>query len=85
MNLDDTEAHIFLLVKASDWWGNEQVNELNWVIATIILTSSIATAATWRYNCPSNQQLRPDKSYKPSGCLKRMAYTLQSQKYQIDD
>jgi hypothetical protein len=29
MNLDDTEAHIFLLVKASDWWGNEQVNELN--------------------------------------------------------
>jgi hypothetical protein len=40
---------------------------MNFIIAMIILAASIATAATWSYDCPSIEQFRPDISYKLFG------------------
>ena len=61
---NDAEECIYSEVKSSDWWWNDQVCYLNFVIATMILTASLATAAAWSYECPQIRQFRPDTSYK---------------------
>jgi len=61
--LNDTEERVYSKVKSSNWWWNEQVNYLNFVIATTILTTSMAMAASLSYDCPFIQQFRPDTTY----------------------
>jgi hypothetical protein len=41
------EECIYSEAKSIDWWWNELVSQLHFVIATIILTTSVAMAATW--------------------------------------
>jgi hypothetical protein len=72
-------------VKSSDWCWNYQVRELNFVIATIILIASLATAAAWYYNCPVIRQFRPDTSYTLLGRQEEMASIFESQKHRLDD
>jgi len=43
----DAEESNYQEVTSNDWWWNEQLCMLNFVIATIILTTSIATVADW--------------------------------------
>jgi hypothetical protein len=62
--LNDAEQHIYSVVKSYDWWWNEQLRLLNFVIAMMSLTAALATAATWRYDCPFIQMFRPDTSSK---------------------
>ena len=77
---DDTEEHIYSQVKSSDWWWNELVVWSNFVIATWFLTTSIAMAASWSYDCPLIWQFRPDTSYKLFGGQEGMASIFESQK-----
>jgi len=63
---NNAEEHIYSEVKSHDWLWNEQVHFLYCMIATMISTTSIATAAAWSYDCHLIWQLRPDTSYKLS-------------------
>jgi len=85
MELNDTEKRINLEVKSTDWWWNEQESQLKFVIATMILTASIATAATWRYNCPFTLLFRADTSYKLSGRQEEMVSIYESWKHWLND
>jgi len=78
---NDAEEHIYSDEKSSDWWWNDQVCKLNFVIATIILTSSISTAAAWSYDCPFIQQFRPDTSSKLFRRQGDMASIVESRKH----
>jgi hypothetical protein len=49
---NDAKERIHSEVKSSDWWWNEEVGELNFVIAMMILIASLATVAAWSYDCP---------------------------------
>jgi hypothetical protein len=49
---NDAEEHIDSEVKSSDWWWNELVRWLNFVTATMFVTTSISMAAAWSNNCP---------------------------------
>jgi len=82
---NDAEECIYSHMKSSDWWWNEQVRQLNLVIATMILTASIATAVAWSYDCPFIRHCRPDTSYKPFGRQERMASIFESQQHQLND
>ena len=82
---NDAEEHICSEVKSSDRWWNEQVRLLNFVIATMILTTSLATVAAWSYDCPLIRQLRPDTSYKLFGGQEGMASIFESRKHRFDD
>ena len=46
---------------------------------------TLATAATWSYDCPFIRQFRPDTSYKPSGRQEGMASMFESRKHRLDD
>jgi hypothetical protein len=59
----DAEERIYSEEKSSDLWWNEQVHELNFVIAMMIMTASRAMAATASYDCPCIPQFRADTSY----------------------
>jgi len=65
--LNEAEDCIYSEVKSNDWWWNEQILELNLVIATTILISPIATAATWSSDCPCIRYFRPDTSFTQFG------------------
>jgi len=78
---NDAEERIYSAVKSSDWWWNEQIRYLNFVIATMILTTSLATAAAWSYDCPCIRQFRPDTSYKLFGRQEGMASIFESRKH----
>jgi len=44
--------HINSEEKSCDSWLYEQLHELNFITAKMILATSIATVATWSINCP---------------------------------
>jgi len=82
---NDAEERIYSEVKSSDWWWNEQVRWLNFVLATMILTASSASAAAWSYDCPFIRQFRPDTSFKLFGRQEGMASIFESRKHRLDD
>jgi len=82
---NDAEERIYSELKSSDWWWNEQVRELNFVIATMILTTSIATVAAWSYDCHFIRQFRPDTSYTLFRRQERMASIFESRKHRLTD
>jgi len=53
---------IYSWVKSSDWWWNEQVCELNFVIATMIWTASMTTPDGGNYHCALLRQFRINSS-----------------------
>jgi hypothetical protein len=61
--IDDIEEYMYTEVISSNWWWNEQVHCLNCVTAMMIITTLIATPASWSYDCHIICQFRPDKSY----------------------
>jgi len=82
---NDAEECIYSEEKSSDWWWNEQVRSLNFVIAMMIVTPSLATAAAWSYDSPFIRQFRPDTSYQPLGRQEAMASIFESRKHRLDD
>ena len=44
---NDAEKGINSEVKSRDWWWNEQVRSLNFIIATMILAVALATSPAW--------------------------------------
>jgi hypothetical protein len=82
---NDAEERIYSEVKSRDWWWNEQVRWLNFVIATMILTASLATVAAWHYDCPCIRQIRPDTSFKVFGRQEGMASKFEFRKHRLDD
>jgi hypothetical protein len=81
---NDAEESICSEEKSSGWWWNEQVPELNFVLATIILTTSLGMAAIWGYNCPFIRHFRPDTSYKQFVRQAGMASIFESRKHPLD-
>lgn len=51
------EEHIDSEVKPIDWWWNEQICQMNLVIATMILTILMATATALTYDSPFIQYI----------------------------
>jgi len=84
-DFDDTEEYIYPEVKSCDWWCNEQVRKLNFVLATMIMTVSIATVAVWSYHFLFIWQFEPDTSYKLFGQQERMASIFHSRKHWLND
>jgi len=82
---NDAEECIYSEVISSDWWWNEQVCWLNFVIATMILTASIAAMAAWSDHRPLIWQVGPDTSYILFGRQEGMASIFCSRKYQLDN
>jgi len=81
---NDAEEHIYSEVKSCDWWWNEQVRWLNYIIATMMLPPSIATAAAWSYGYPFIRQFRPDTSHKLFVWRDGVATIFESQKHWLD-
>ena len=77
----DAGEHIYSDVKSSNWWWNEHVCYLSFVIATMILTASLATVATWSYECPIIRQFRPVTSYKLFGRQEGLASIFGSRRH----
>ena len=66
------------------WW-NEQPDLLTFVIATMIVTTSIAMIAAWSYNAPPIWQFRQNTCYKLFGQHEGMASILESLKIRLND
>jgi len=81
---NDPGKFISTEVKSSDWWWNEQVSELNFIIAVMILTASIATTAAWSSESPYILPFKTDTSYTLFGQQEGMARMYGSWKHQLD-
>ena len=58
---------------------------MNFVIARMILTVSLATVAAWSYDSPYIRQFRPDTSYKLIWRQEGMASIFESRNHRLDD
>jgi hypothetical protein len=85
MQFHDAEDHISSEVKSGNWWLNEQVSWLNFVIATMIWTATLATAASRSYNYPFILPFRPETYFTLLGLQEEMASIFDSRKHRLND
>jgi len=85
MKFNEANEHIDSEVKSSDWCWNQQVCDVNFITATIILTASITTVGAWCDDCPFIEQFWPDTSQKLFRQQERMSRIYGSQKHQLDE